>query len=86
MGDFNARWLPEMKSHLEKFGLFPVLDDGTPTHALGGQLDQIFTNLPVHSVKTVDAPFSDHKIIVAELAFEKQEDDLDIRNFKNAVT
>ena len=46
---------------------------------LGGNLDQVFTNLPIKSYEQKDVPFSDHKAIIVDLLFEKSDQDLDIR-------
>lgn len=48
-GDLNQE-LSAYKTKLSKYGITPVLDDGTTTHSKGGALDQIFTNLLVTQV------------------------------------
>jgi hypothetical protein len=34
-------------------------------HSQGGQLGQIFINIPLEGVKVEDVPYSDHKVVVA---------------------
>ena len=44
MGDFNNR-REEVDQFLRSKGIIPILDPNIPTHNLGGQLDQVFSNM-----------------------------------------
>ena len=66
-GDFNQN-LKDYCKLADKFGLNPVLEEGTATHKGGNQLDQIFTNLE-HHIHELSSwkDTTDHKLICAEL-------------------
>lgn len=80
MGDFNSRWMPEVRQYLAKQGLNPALDLETATHTAGGQLDQIFTNMPVVQATGITVQYSDHLAVVVDLTFTKNASDLDLRS------
>lgn len=66
-GDFNKN-LKDYSKLAEKFGLNPVLSEGTTTHKGGNHLDQIFTNLEHKSYELTDwQDTTDHKLIFTEL-------------------
>ena len=61
VGDFNHQ-LPLFKQRLNNIGVRQLLDDSKPTHSLGNQLDQAFSNIPGITAETggSEANITDH--------------------------
>ena len=83
-GDFNAM-TSRAREICSSKGLKSLIND-TPTHRLGGMLDQIFTNIPSSEAELSDTELSDHKLIKVQFKFRKQEGEIRLDKTPTVVT
>ena len=78
LGNFNEN-RQEVERVLRSKNFAPLIIDGTPTHRLGGHLDQVFSNFGGTS-EIIQIDFSDHVAIKVNIELSKLPSDFDLRS------
>ncbi len=52
---------------MKQQGLDPIINQQIPTHRLGNNLDQIYTNMVCEEIRLADSDITDHKLIMVSM-------------------